>query len=87
MAHSESDMTAPSAVPLCSRAANHDRDTAEVRLDLPMSLIAVLDFLAAREGTTRKALIEKFTRAALQDRLMDARMLVRMAESNTSSAD
>lgn len=52
-----------------------------------MSLIAVLDFLAAREGTTRKALIEKFTRAALQDRLMDARMLVRMAESNTPVVD
>ena len=80
-------MTDPSDVPVCSRQPNPDRDTAEVRLDLPMSLIAVLDFLAAREGTTRKALIEKFTRAALQDRLMDARMLVRMAESNTSSAD
>lgn len=79
-------MTTPEVL-LCSRAANPDRDTAEVRIDLPMALVAVLDFIAAKEGTTRKALIEKFTRAALQDRLMDARMLVRMAESNPSGAD
>lgn len=80
-------MTAPSAVPLCSRAANPDRETAEVRIDLPMALVAVLDYTAAKQGTTRKALVEKFTRKELQEILMDARMLVRMAESNTSSAD
>lgn len=80
-------MTDLSDIPLCSRAANPDRDTAEVRIDLPMALVAVLDFIAAKEGTTRKALIEKFTRSALQDRLMDARMLVRMADSNTSAVD
>lgn len=77
----------PPEIPVLSRSANVDRDTAEVRLDLPMSLVAVLDFLAARENTNRKALIEKFVRAALQEKLMDARVLLRMADSNPSPVD
>ena len=48
---------------------------------------AALDFLAARENTNRKALIEKFVRNALQSHLMDARMLVRMADGNPASGD
>lgn len=77
----------PPEIPVCSRTANVDRDTAEVRLDLPMSLVAVLDFLAARENTKRKALIEKFVRAALHEKLMDARVLLRMADSNPTVVD
>ena len=77
----------PPEIPVLSRSASPDRDTAEVRLDLPMSLVAVLDFLAARENTNRKALIEKFVRAALQEKLMDARVLLRMADSNPSTVD
>jgi hypothetical protein len=88
LAHCSFDtMTASPQVPLCSRQSSPDRTTAEVRIDLPVELVAVLDFLAAKQRSNRTALVERFTRAGLQEHLMDARMLVRMVDGNPSSVD
>jgi hypothetical protein len=82
-------MTAPldDDLPLCSRVPNPERTTAEVRITLPVSLVATLDALAILHNSNRTALLTAAAQEYLGRHLSDARFLLRMAEGNPTSVE
>lgn len=72
---------------LMSRAANPDRDTVPIRLDLPPNYAAALDGLAHIDGSNRKALCELAVREYIDRRLKDFSIVLRMAGRNPAVSD
>ena len=75
------------ALPVFSRSADPDRSTAEVRVDLDIDDVAVLDAIAIIESTTRKALVADAVRTLIRKRIADSSLLLRMAGRNPSKVD
>lgn len=73
--------------PLFSRPPSPDRAVAEVRIDLPMNLIAVLDALSIHRSTTRKALIQSWVSERLVNEIDGASLLLRLYGSNPAKVD
>lgn len=76
-----------SDIPLCSRAANPDRETAPIRLDLPMNLVSALDGLAHIDRKTRKDLCETAVRDYIERRLHEFNVVLKMAGRNAVVSD
>lgn len=71
-----------------SRSSDPDRSTAEVRIDLPIDIVAALDGLAIVDESNRKALCTEAVRAYVEKRLTNMAMVMRMAgRSNPSKVD
>jgi hypothetical protein len=75
--------------PAFSRAANPNRATAEVRLDLPLEEVAVIDAIASQRNMSRKAVVEEACAEYARKRIGEAAVILRMAGqlSNPSSGD
>lgn len=80
-------MSDPAELPLLSQAPNPDRDTAEVRIRIPLQYASALDALASIDDSNRTALVETAVKEYLDRRLYNARVLVRMFDGNPSTLD
>lgn len=72
---------------LLSRLPNPDRATAEVRIDLPTNLVAVLDALSIHKNTNRKALIQSWVTERLINEIDGASLLLRLYGANPTKVD
>lgn len=80
-------MTTSDDIPLCSRTPNPDRDSAPIRLDLPMNLVSALDGLAHIDRKTRKDLCETAVRDYIERRLHEFNVVLKMAGRNAVVSD